>query len=134
MKLILVRGAPGSGKSSYGKELEAAYKQYILLEADMYMLGTKGGYVYDPSRIKDAHKWCQTTTKALLLSGKTVVVANTFTKLWEILPYLDLATKIDCPIEIIHMTSRYKSTHGVPESTIERMLEEYEPYLDEVNK
>lgn len=36
-----------------------------------------------------------------LWSGKTVVVSNTFTKLWEMQPYLDAAKTLGASVQIV---------------------------------
>lgn len=64
MKLVLIRGLPGSGKSTIARAM-AAYEHY---EADMYF--EKGGeYCYDASKIKDAHEWCQRETRSAALGA-----------------------------------------------------------------
>ncbi len=73
--LTLVRGLPGTGKSTYAKTLDA-----ILVEADQFFIDKNDNYQYDPALIKNAHAWCQLETKRLLRAGFDVVVANTFVK------------------------------------------------------
>ncbi|MCV5737299.1 ATP-binding protein, partial [Escherichia coli] len=76
--LTLVRGLPGSGKSTYAKTLDA-----VLVEADQFFINKNDTYQYDPALIKNAHAWCQLETKRLLRAEFDVVVANTFVKNWE---------------------------------------------------
>jgi len=76
-KLILIRGLSGSGKSTLAKQM----KGVVHFEADMFFM-KDGKYCYEPSRIKDAHAWCQSKTLRALRSGKDTVVSNTFTCLW----------------------------------------------------
>jgi len=49
--LYIVRGIPGSGKSTFAKTLGGNH-----YEADMYFIGESGNYNFDPTKIKDAHQ------------------------------------------------------------------------------
>ncbi len=55
-ELVLIRGLPGSGKSTMAKDL--ATQGYLHFEADMYF-ELDGHYRYDASCIREAHSWCQ---------------------------------------------------------------------------
>jgi hypothetical protein len=52
--LYLIRGIPGSGKSSLAKSLGGKH-----VEADMYHLDENGNYNWKPVDVKKAHEWCQ---------------------------------------------------------------------------
>lgn len=122
--LILVRGIPGSGKSTY---VETEYKDTydVFLEADMYF--TKNGeYKFDGSKIKKAHEWCQNTARVFLDMGNSVVVSNTFTKLWEMKPYFEMAKESGHDVMVIRMTGEYQNVHGVPQEKVEEMKKRFE--------
>lgn len=78
--LYLVRGISGSGKSTYAHKLKEQGLVDSVLEADQYFVDSKGNYNFEPSKIKQAHSYCQSKTKELLSKGRSVAVANTFTK------------------------------------------------------
>lgn len=124
-KLILIRGLPGSGKSTLAKklatELHAAH-----LEADMYFINEQGEYLFDAEKLPQAHSWCQTSTEQELMQGRTVIVANTFVRRWEMDAYYQLATKLNVPIEVRVCTGRYKNIHGVSEQTISKMRQRWQ--------
>lgn len=120
--LILVRGLPGSGKSTFGERMtQHSYRHY---EADMYFINEHGHYVFCKDKIGAAHKWCLDRTKAALLNGFDVIVTNTFSRLWELKPYLEL----DTFKQVITMNGNYGNIHTVPSEVIDAMRARWEPY------
>ena len=115
--LIIVRGIPGSGKSTLAKKL------CVLLgaehyEADMFF-EQSGSYVFDPTKLAEAHAWCFAKVKESLASGKLTIVANTFCQDAHMRPYMELAKHI-----VIQLDTSYGSVHNVPDYAIERMKEQ----------
>lgn len=128
-KLIIYRGLPGSGKSTLAKNNVTALNKLGLrvehLEADMYFEDAHGNYKYDPSKIKEAHQWCQEQTKKFLGNGVTVIVAGPFSTAWELLPYFRMLPWED--ILVLVATGEYENVHGVPAEVIEKMKKRWEP-------
>jgi predicted kinase len=116
----LIRGLPGSGKSTMAKEF--ASKGFSHYEADMFF-EVDGGYKYDASRIREAHNWCQSMARQALAAGKRVVVSNTFTQLREMAPYLSMTKSA----KVIEATGKWQNLHGVPAEMLERMAQRWEP-------
>ena len=123
--LTIVRGLPGTGKSTYAKTLavDAVY------EADQFFV-RDGEYKFDPSRLRSAHEWCRTQVLRALRDGLSVAVANTFTQAWEMQPYLDMGY----PVDVVAMPHDQftdeqlaeRNIHGVPVEAIKRMRERWE--------
>jgi tRNA uridine 5-carbamoylmethylation protein Kti12 len=111
-EIVLIRGLPGSGKSTAAKQM----KNFRHLEADMYF-ETDSAYVYDASKVKTAHDWCVAQAKQSLGQGLNVVVSNTFVKIWEMQRYIELGY----PFRIIEMNGKYPNIHGVTEQVINQM-------------
>ncbi len=128
-KLILLRGLPGSGKSTKAK---AEFPGYFHLEADMFFLRNVEGqgwiYVFDPTCLRAAHEWCQKQVRQQLVNGYDVVVSNTFTQRWEAQPYLDMAAELGVEVQVITCTGNYQNIHGVPEAALTRMRERWEEF------
>lgn len=123
--LTLIRGFPGSGKTTLAKKLIAENQDntYIaLVEADQYFTSSTGQYQYDRSKISDAHAWCQQATQYYLDKGDSVIVANTFTRLWELWPYFNMGY----PTRVLRATGCFPNIHGVPDEVVKRMKENYE--------
>lgn len=128
-KLILIRGLPGSGKTTFAKFLLEKDPDLLHYEADMFFEDSKTGeYVFQPERLADAHSWCKNLTDAALEIGKSVVVSNTFTQKWEIEPYVQLANQYGADLTIIKMENQFKSIHDVPEKKIEQMRRRWEDW------
>lgn len=117
-RLVLVRGLPGSGKSTFAKSLDG----FIHFEADMWQIDSDGNYQFGITPIKIAHQNCQNATRLCLEAGYNVVVSNTFTRRWEMTPYYDMGY----PAQEIVMTGDYGNIHGVPESVIQDMRDRWE--------
>lgn len=127
MNLIIVRGLPGSGKSTFARQLEAA--GYIRCEADEFMVDADGNYAFDPARLPSCHAACQKKARLALFQGRNVVVANTFTRRWEIAPYSDLAQEFGVPLTVITVEGNHGSVHSVPDAAIAAMKERWEPWV-----
>ena len=121
VNLLLIRGLPGSGKTTFAKTLT----EYTHLETDMYF-SLSGEYKWDGSLLGKAHKWCQDEVKKNLLAGNSVAVSNTFTKKWEMQAYFDMAKELNIPIKVIEMTGNYPNIHGVSEEHIKKMRDRWE--------
>jgi predicted kinase len=119
--LYIVRGLPGSGKSTFANSL-GILNHY---EADMYHI-VDGEYRFDPSKIKNAHEWCKQSAKGAMECGADVVVSNTFTRKWEYEQYIELAEKYGYTYFILTMNGDYGSIHSVPDDVIDAMKERFE--------
>jgi len=73
-----------------------------------------------------------------LKNGENVVVSNTFTREWEMKDYVIMGKKAGATIIIKEMRNNYGSIHDVPEDTMKRMADRWEPFehnvelLDEI--
>ena len=130
-KLTLVRGLPGSGKSTYASRLVNSHTQHV--EADMYFIDRDGNYAFNPSLLHAAHVWCLDRTTAFLIGGTSVIVTNTFTTMKEMQAYLDVARRFGLKLDVIEMRSQYGSIHGVPEATMEKMRKRWVTLPEDFN-
>ena len=126
--LYIVRGIPGSGKSTFAKSLGGAH-----FEADMFFM-KDGEYKFDMFKLKEAHKWCQDSVNtAMILNttagiNQTIVVSNTFTQEWEMKPYFDIAEVYGYKVFSIIVENRHGGVneHNVPEEVLSLMKNRFE--------
>lgn len=123
-QLILIRGLPGSGKTTFANEYLAP-KGYLLVEADMYFM-VRGNYCFNPMYLKEAHAWCLDTTRIYLNQGFRVVVCNTFTRHWELTPYFSLGW----PTTVLCAKGQF--SRKVPDYAYNNMRDRFMPYEREI--
>jgi len=128
MILTLIRGLPGAGKSMMARAL-AQYTGAVWAEADMYfMRGDE--YKFDPADLPAAHEFCLNVVRTAFDMGRGAVVSNTFTRKWEMQPYVDMAMKLEIPVQIVTVEAfpQLGNDHEVPPNTIKAMGERWERF------
>jgi len=130
--LVLLRGLPGSGKSSFAKHM---WSDFVICEADQFFYDSDGNYNFDPSKLRDAHKYCRDKVETFMSDNEKnsqfypeIVVSNTFTREWEMDEYFKLAKKYNYQVVSLIVENRHgnKNVHGVPDSKIEEMRNRFE--------
>jgi predicted kinase len=134
--LFLVRGIPGSGKSTFARHI---WNEYAICEADKYFLNKETGeYNFDASKLKEAHEWCRAQVEMRMSDHQVnpqyypeIVVSNTFTQEWEMQAYIDLAAKYGYQVVSLIVENRHgnPNVHNVPEETLEKMRKRFEVKL-----
>jgi len=122
--LYIVRGIPGSGKSTFAKTLGGEH-----YETDMFFIDGNGEYKFDSSKIKRAHEWCQDMVYMDMIKEiPKIVVSNTFTQEWEMRPYFELAKNYGYKVFSVVVENRHGGTnqHEVPEEVLTKMCERFE--------
>ncbi len=120
--LFLIRGLPGSGKSTFARKLVNSTGG-VWFEADHYFTGN-GGYHFDHTKLADAHDWCYNETHSAMDEGiGNIVVSNTFTRERELAPYVELAKHYGYQAIVLITENRHgnESVHDVPEETMAKM-------------
>ena len=123
MILYIIRGLPGSGKSSLAKAL-APNANYA---ADDYFMGKDGVYKFDRFKLDKAHQQCFNNVEDAMMRGEPVIaVANTFTRKAEYEDYIRLAEKLGYTAMEIICRGTFGSSHNVPEKTLQNMANRFE--------
>jgi predicted kinase len=132
--LYIVRGIPGSGKSTFAKRLVG--EDFLVCEADKYFIDKETGeYNFDSTKIKEAHKFCQDTVESYMKDSlandqfyREIAVSNTFTQEWEMRPYFELAKNYGYKVFSVVVENRHGGTnqHEVPEEVLTKMRERFE--------
>lgn len=114
MKLVqiyLVRGLPGSGKTTFANSLNVNGEKQIFSADNFFYthVGERWVYRWNPDRVRDAHADCQRRVADTLqrsvearrlyprrqTDGRlTLIVTNTFSEGWELAPYLEMHDRI----------------------------------------
>lgn len=133
--LYILRGVPGSGKSTYAKQImenrvDAIGEHY---EADMYF--TDGdNYYWSADKLFYAHKWCYfSVCKAMdKPSNDYVIVSNTFVTTKDIKPYVKAAQERGWDVSVLRFSNRFQNVHSVPPEVVQSMLDKFQDYEGEI--
>lgn len=136
--LHIIRGLPGSGKSTLAANMRSVTRTNgkfnpvcVVVEADQFFL-RNGHYVYDKRLIGTAHSWCFATATRDLRCETNVIVANTFTKLWEMERYFELQCILPkLKIFVTELKTQFENVHGVPKEKVEEMATRWEEIPEE---
>jgi predicted kinase len=124
--LYIVRGIPGSGKSTFANSLDCP-----VFEADMYFMND-GEYKFDVSKIKLAHNWCKLRVEHSMEDDfQKIAVSNTFTQEWEMEAYYKMAKQYGYTVFSVIIENRHGGVneHGVPEDKLKMMKDRFEVKL-----
>ncbi|KAL3278818.1 hypothetical protein HHI36_016338 [Cryptolaemus montrouzieri] len=96
----------------------------------------RGVYVYERSKIDEAHVWNQRRTFEKMLRGYSpLLIDNTNVKLWEMQPYARMAAQCGYKIFVLDANTKWntkcnelakKNSHNVPKAQIQQMLTRFE--------
>jgi predicted kinase len=129
--LILLRGVPGSGKTTLANvilQLPSNVEPEIL-SADDFFETKDGEYNFDPSKLKEAHNYCQFRCSERMRQQKSrIVVANTFTQEWEMDEYFKMAERYNYRVHTLIVENRHggENVHGVPKDKLQQMKDRFQ--------
>ncbi|XP_053693988.1 NEDD4-binding protein 2 [Sabethes cyaneus] len=142
--MVLMRGAPGSGKSYLARALidktlgNKDYRNHIFSTDNFFIVN--GVYKYQVDRLEEAHRFNHNNVRAKARDGwSPIVVDNTNIKLWEMHAYVQIAAEHGYILEVLEPVTHWRynarglaarNTHGVPEHKIRLILGNYEKLKD----
>lgn len=126
--VIIIRGVPGSGKSSLAELISGGDKN-IVCESDQFMHNDKGEYEFDFNRLRETHSRCLGKFKTLVdLDTPLVIVSNTSTTTKEFKDYRKYAEDKGYRVAVIIVENYHgnKSVHDVPEDKMDAMRNRFQ--------
>jgi len=107
--MFVMRGLPGSGKSTVVKQIQNFHPQSLVCSADQYFINENGHYEFDASLLKEAHSWCQSKAKeACEADTHIVIIDNTGVKKWELVPYFKMASQNNYAVVLVEPKTPWK--------------------------
>lgn len=126
VKVLILRGLPGSGKSFFSAKMKR-------VSADDYMVDKQGNYAFDPSMLDHAHATCFRVFLSFLARHHDsyeqveIAVDNTNLTARDIAPYRLAAMAHRCEYAILNIkcdpeVAYSRQTHGVSRATFDRLV------------
>lgn len=127
--IFLLRGLPGSGKTTLGELLSKTLK-CDLYSADMFFERIEDGktvYVWNERDLHHAHAWCRESVEKCMKKNKCVIVANTLVKKKDIREYTEMAAKYDYTVFSLVVENRHghSNIHNVQDKTLEQFARSF---------
>ena len=135
MNVIILRGLPGSGKSTVRQLLsDGTNFGAVVVSADDFFTDKNGVYKFDGAKLMAAHASCHVRfVQALEANTRWVIVDNCNVKMADYQFYLDTAKQYHYKVTVLAVQSgatdaelAKRNKHGCPEETIRRMRERWE--------
>ena len=137
--IFIMRGLPGSGKSTIVKSMKNVYghvdsNKIAVCSADAYFM-KNGFYKFDASKLKDAHGECQLQVReAAKLRTNVIVIDNTNILFWEFAPYIKIGrdegyipvlVETRTPWRMDANVLQDKNAHGVSKNVLQKKIDIY---------
>lgn len=132
-KLVIMRGLPGSGKSTMAKQL-TVNGGVVYATDDFFM--DDDSYKFQAMRLRDANIWNQARTKDAMEKGEPlIVIDNNNIRRWEAKPYIELGKKYGYTIVFQTVEFPWKgdlnelvrrNKRGVSSDVIQRLIDQWD--------
>uniref|UniRef100_A0A8C2FAY1 NEDD4-binding protein 2-like n=1 Tax=Cyprinus carpio TaxID=7962 RepID=A0A8C2FAY1_CYPCA len=136
--LVLLRGAPGSGKTTLANAMLVQNPGGVVLSTDDYFT-RNGKYHFEANLLGEAHEWNHQRAKEAFEKGQTpIIIDNTNMQCWEMKPYVAMAQKHRYKVLFREPDTWWKTKprelekrtrHQVTKEKIRRILERYDRFV-----
>ena len=130
--LILLRGLPGSGKTTLAKLLSENNTYPVFSVDDYFTNEVTGEYIFNFQNNHLAYKQCEALTNdAMQQAIPKILVHNTFTMDWEMEPYFKLASQFNYKLFVVTVENYHghQNVHEVSDEQLQKMAEKYKVKL-----
>ncbi len=126
--LILIRGLPGSGKSTFARMISEEGRYPVYCIDDYFTDPETGTYQFDFSKNFKAYDLCQANTeKSMQQNHVKIIVENVFSLDWEMEPYFMLAETYKYLVHVLTIENRHggENVHDIDMEQIEKMAAKF---------
>lgn len=129
MSLLIVRGLPGSGKSTFAN---VYYPDWLHIERDMFYMKF-GIYQYDNAKFSQASEWCARMVEEAMAKGMDCILTTCCLSVRAVDFYKEIAKRHSQPYTIIKCKGKYGTVHKVPQSVLQSMASKWEDHPEEMS-
>lgn len=132
--MFIMRGLPGSGKSTITEGIQSLFNRHdvVICSADDFRTDSDGNYVFDPDQLESTHRQCKQKAQLSCQQNQNVVIIdNTNIQSFEYEPYLKIAKRFGYPVIFLSMKAgdanvlSKRNRHYVPLNKIKQMQSNY---------
>ncbi|GAB1607724.1 2',3'-cyclic-nucleotide 3'-phosphodiesterase-like, partial [Argonauta hians] len=135
--MFILRGLPGSGKSTLTDRILGVYPNAVVCSADHFLIEEDGGvYHWTPERRTFGHKYClELADRCCQMKCPIIIIDNTNVQRREVQPYIDMAVRHgyvsillspETPWRFDPIQLQSHCSHDVPLATLQHRLSVYD--------